>query len=117
MAGGLEPTEEIEGSLAVHLYDDDGTRNEIRCTSYPEAIELVKQKRDAYTVVDIVGADGEVVFTSADMNIEDWEVEWKQAKRRLSVDIEPRDCPYDNVACFADDLCVQCKIDKVQTNY
>jgi hypothetical protein len=114
MTDGLEPTEEYDGSLTVALYDDDGTRAEIRCTSYPEAIEVVKRKRDAYTVVDIVGADGEVVFTSADMDIEDWEVEWKQAKRRFSVDVEPRDCPYDNVACFADDLCVQCKIDKVQ---
>lgn len=41
----------------------------------------------------------------------------EHAKRRLSLDVEEYDCPYDNVACFADDLCVQCEIDNVQNQY
>jgi hypothetical protein len=69
------------------------------------------------TVSTIVARDGEVVFDSAEMNIDDWETEWQHAKRRLSVDIEEHECSYDNVACVADDLCVKCKIDKVQTQH
>lgn len=51
------------------------------------------------------------------MRIEEWAVEWEHAKRRLSVDVEEYDCPYDNIACVADDLCVQCKMDKVQNDF
>lgn len=51
------------------------------------------------------------------MDIHDWEVEWKKEKRRLSVNVEAHDCPYDDRACFSDDLCVKCKMDKVQDQY
>ncbi|QLD89116.1 hypothetical protein HWV07_08765 [Natronomonas salina] len=114
MANGLDPTEEYDGSIIVRTFDDDGSREREKCASFKEAIETVKELRHSHDVVEIVDKDNEAVFNSVDMNIEDWEVEWKHAKRRLSVDVEERECPYDNVACFADDLCVQCKIDKVQ---
>ena len=117
MANGLDPTEEYDGSITVRTFDDDGSRDQEKCSSFKEAIEKVKSVRGSHEVVEIVDKDDEVVFDSVDMDIEDWEVEWKHAKRRLSVDVEERDCPYDNVACFADDLCVQCKIDKVQSQY
>lgn len=117
MANGLDPTEEYDGSITVRTFDDDGTRKQEKCATFKEAIETVKTKRGSHDVLEIVDKDDEVVFDSVDMDIEDWEVEWKHAKRRLSVDVEERECPYENVACFADDLCVQCKINKVQSQY
>jgi len=51
------------------------------------------------------------------MDIDDWETELKHAKRRLSVDVEEYDWPYENVACFAANLCVQCKMVNVQNQY
>lgn len=114
MADGLDPTEEYDGSIRVRLLDDDTGTDVIQCASYYEAIDVVKEHQHAVTAVKIIDRDDNVVFTSADMRIENWEAEWEHAKRQLSVDVEEYDCPYDNVACFADDLCVQCKMDKVQ---
>lgn len=116
MSGGLEPTEEYDGTITVRTFDDDGNRGEIDCPSYEVAIDVVKQEVRTATVVEIVDSDGVVVFDSVEMNIEEWAVEWKNAKRRLSIDAESRECPYDNVACFAEDLCVECQIDEVQSN-
>lgn len=117
MTDGLNPTEEYDGSVTVRLLDDEAGTEEIRCSSYEKAITAVKENRHSVTVAKIVDQDGDVVFTSSDMNIEDWEAEWKRAKRQLSVDVEEHDCPYDDVSCFSDDLCVQCKMDKVQEEY
>jgi hypothetical protein len=114
MTGGLDPTEEYDGTVTVRVLDDSGTRDKISCSSYEEAIGVVKRKAGSATVIETLDRNGEAVFDSADMDIEDWEIEWKHAKRRLSVDVEERECPYDNVACFADDLCVECKIDAVK---
>ncbi|MFP8958083.1 hypothetical protein ACLI4Y_15280 [Natrialbaceae archaeon A-CW3] len=117
MSGGLEPTEKYDGSIRVRLLDDTAGTEEVRCSSYHDAIDIVKEHQFAVTVAKIIDRDGDVVFTSADMRIEDWAVEWKHAKRSLSVTVEDYDCPYDNIACFADDLCVKCKIDKVQAQF
>ena len=117
MAGGLDPTEEVDGSITVRLLDDSTESKQIRCSSYPDAIDVIKEHQYSVTVAKIVDRDDDVVFTSAEMNIEDWEVEWEHAKRRLSVDVEAYDCPYDSVACFADDRCVQCEMDDVQNQY
>ncbi len=68
-------------------------------------------------MVKIENRDDDIVFNSEEMDIEAWEIEWKNAKRRLSVDIPDHDCPYDEISCFADDLCTQCQIDKVQDQY
>ncbi len=116
MANGLDPTETYDGSITVYLADDSGDRDRIKCPSYEEAISVVKNHRST-TVITIVDRDGDTVFDSADMDIDDWETRWEQQKRRLSVDVEEYDCPYESVACFADDLCVQCKMDKVQNQY
>ena len=117
MTHGLEPTEEYDGSITVRLLDDESGTETRRCASYEEAIDLVKETQHAVTVAKIVDRDGAVVFTSAEMDIEDWETVWEREKRRLSVEVEEYDCPYDNIACFADDLCVQCQIDEVQEQY
>lgn len=109
-----EPVEEYDGTIAVHVLTDGRAKREITCSSFEEAIDVVKERQHAATVVKIEDRDGDVVFTSATMDIEDWEAEWNHAKRQLSVDVEEWDCPYDNMACFADDLCVQCKMDEVQ---
>lgn len=117
MTAGLDPTEEYDGSITVRLLDDHAGTEQINCSSYDEAIEIVKENQYSVTVAKIVDRDNNVVFTSADMEIEDWESVWRQERRRQNVTVEEYDCPYDSVSCFADDLCVQCKIDKVQNQY
>lgn len=114
MSGGLESTEEYDGRLTVLLLHDQSENEEIRCSSYEHAIEVVKEKQHAVTVAKIVDRDGDVVFSSADMDIDVWESIWRNEKRRLAVDVEEHDCPYESISCFADDLCVQCQMDKVQ---
>ncbi|OIB58092.1 hypothetical protein [Natrialba sp. SSL1] len=117
MTGGLEPTEEYDGSITVRLLDDAAGTKEHRCGSYEDAITVVKANQYDVTVAKIEDRDGNIVFTSADMDIDDWESVWRQEKRSQSVHVEAYDCPYDSVSCFADDLCVQCKIDRVQDQY
>ena len=117
MSDGLEPTEEYDGTITVHLLDDSGDHERIRCSSYENAIDLVKHRQSDATVVKIEDRDDEIVFTSAEMDIRDWEREWKHAKRRLAANLEERACPYDSPSCFADDLCVRCQMDTVQENY
>ncbi|ELY96128.1 hypothetical protein C482_16168 [Natrialba chahannaoensis JCM 10990] len=117
MTGGLEPTEAYDGSITVRLLDDTARAEEHGCGSYEEAIAVVKANQHDVTVAKIEDRDENVVFTSADMDIEDWERIWRQEKRRQSVHVEAYDCTYDSVSCFADDLCVQCEIDRVQDQY
>ncbi|WP_027119243.1 hypothetical protein [Natronorubrum tibetense] len=117
MTHGLEPTEEYDGSITVRLLDDDAETEEIDCASYERAIELVRERQHSVTVAKIVDRDGAVVFTSAEMDIDDWESVWQREKRSLSVHVEAYDCPYDDISCFADDLCVQCQIDNVRDQY
>ena len=69
------------------------------------------------TTAKIINREQEVVFSSADMDIDVWESNWKNEKRRQSVNVEERDCPYENISCFFDDLCVQCKMDKLQDEF
>lgn len=111
MMDPMEPTEKYDGGITVHVLGDDGERERVRCRSYEDAIETTREEQPSATVVKIEDRDGEIVFTSAEMDIDDWETEWRHARRRLDVEVEQRECPYDNVACFADDLCVQCKMD------
>ncbi|MFC4541425.1 hypothetical protein ACFO5R_05735 [Halosolutus amylolyticus] len=117
MTSGLDPTESYDGRITVLVLEDEGRRERIRCSSYEAAIETAKEAAPSATAVKIVDRDDEVVFTSAEMDIDDWASEWRHAKRRLSVDVEAYDCPYDSVGCFADDRCVQCQIDRVQEQY
>lgn len=117
MSDSLEPTEDYDGAILVRLLDDSEGEERHQCSSYEEAIGIVKKNVDSVAAAKIVSRDGQVVFTSMEMDIEDWEKEWKHAKRSLSVDVEEHDCPYDSVGCVADDLCVQCKMDKVQNSY
>ncbi|MXV64552.1 hypothetical protein GS429_21245 [Natronorubrum sp. JWXQ-INN-674] len=114
MTRGLEPTEEYDGSITVRLLTDESRTEELSCSSYEDAIELVKRHRESVTVAKIVARDDAVVFTSAEMAIDDWEQAWKREKRRLSVHVEPHDCPHDSISCFADDLCLDCQIDAVR---
>jgi hypothetical protein len=114
MVRGHEPTEAYDGSIVVRTFDDDAGRERTDWDSFAEAIDHVKAVRHSVDVVEMLHPDGDVVFDSHEMDIDDWEREWTHAKRRQAVDVEERDCPYDSVACFADDLCVQCKIDTVQ---
>ncbi|WP_254837849.1 hypothetical protein [Natronomonas marina] len=114
MTRGLEPTESYDGSITVHVLNDKRDDVKIQCASYQEAIRTVKQHRDGATATKIADRDGRIVFTSAEMKLEEWVAEWERAKRSLSVDVEAHECPYDNVACVADDLCVKCQMDVVR---
>lgn len=110
------PTERTGRPVSVILLTDDG-RERIEHATYREAIETIKTVGERPTVAKLETEDGEIVFRSDEMDIEDWENEWKRAKRRLSVDVEERECPYENVGCISDDLCVQCQMDSVQDQY
>lgn len=112
-----EPAETIETDIAVVLLSDEAGRERIQCGSYRAAIDTVKRELSESTTAKIESRDDEIVFTSAEMDVEDWENEWERAKRRQSVDVEEYDCPYDSVGCVADDLCVQCKMDRLQGQY
>jgi len=113
----LEPAESYDGRIIVHLLDDSGTEKRISCSSYERAIAVVKRKQHVVRAAKIVDRDDEVVFSSTDMDINVWEQVWKNEKRRLSVNVETYECPYDSLPCFADDLCVQCQIDTVQNRH
>lgn len=113
----MDPTESYDGRITVYLLRDTQKNKEIPCSSFREAITVVKEKRDSATVMKIADRDDEVVFSSDIVDIETWEKVWKNEKRRLSVEVEEYNCPYDSISCFADDLCVQCKMDKLQDEY
>ena len=66
MSNDSEPTESYDGSLTVRLLDDDEGREDVRCSSYNKAIEVVKDNRYSTTVVKIIDKDGDVVFDSLD---------------------------------------------------
>lgn len=110
------PTERTGRPVSVILLRDSG-RQRIEHATYTEAIETIKTESGAETVAKLEAEDGEIVFRSDEMNIEDWANEWKRAKRRLSVDVEERECPYENVGCIADDLCIQCQMDTVEEQH
>lgn len=114
MTNGLETTEEYDGSITVHILRDKATTERVSCSSYEDAIATVKEETPSATATKIESRDGEIVFSSTEMDIDDWEGEWTRAKRRLSVDVDTYECPYDSVGCVADDLCVRCKMDKAQ---
>lgn len=108
-----EPTETTRRPVTVILLHEGGDHERIEHGSYRAAIDSVKANESEAAVAKIEAADGEIVFRSDEVDIEDWENEWKRAKRRLAVDVEEHDCPYDSVGCLADDLCVQCQMDRV----
>ena len=93
MTDPMDPTETYDGRIMVHLLRDSQDNQEIPCSSFREAISVVKDKRHLATVSKIVDRDDEVVFSSADVDIEAWERVWKNEKRRLSVTVEEYDCP------------------------
>ena len=97
------------------LLDTDHKRCD--CQSYEEAISVVKEQLTSGAVAKIEDREGEIVFTSEEMSIDSWETEWRNQKRRLSVEMEEHVCPYSNVGCVFDDLCVQCKMDTVQDSF
>jgi hypothetical protein len=113
MGHGLEPTETTDNAITVVTVGEHA-RDRTPCDSYEAAIATVRARVESGVVAKIEARDGDIVFTSAEMAIDDWEVVWRQQKRRLAVDTPDHECPYDGVSCVFDDLCVQCKMDKVQ---
>ncbi|NIC00956.1 hypothetical protein [Halobacterium sp. R2-5] len=117
MARGHEPSEESERAVTVILLYDEAENERVRHASYEAAVGTVKERAESATVAKIESKDGEIVFRSDEMAIQEWANEWTRAKRRLSVDIDEWKCPYDSAGCIADDLCTQCKLDKIQDSY
>ena len=117
MTDPMDPTESYHGRIMVHLLRDTEDNEETPFSSFTEAIAVIKQKRASASVSKIVDPNEDVVFSSADVDIETWERVWTNEKRRLSVTVEEYECPYDSISCFADDLCVECKMDKLQNQY
>ncbi|MFB6068559.1 MAG: hypothetical protein ABEJ90_01370 [Halobacterium sp.] len=117
MTRGRSPTEAYDGRITVHLLFDRAENEAVRCSSYEGAIDVVRRRGSEAAVAKIVDRDDDVVFRSDEMDIDVWESVWRTEKRRLDADVEERDCPYDSVSCFADDLCVQCQIDEVRDQY
>src|SRR6056297_2924368 len=103
MGDGLEPTETSNGTITVRLLDDTAGTRQIQCSSFTEAIDKVRVHEQTVTAVKIIDRDDDVVFTSREMDIDDWVVQWDHAKRRLGVDVAEHHCPYDTISCFADD--------------
>lgn len=112
----LEPTESIDNEITVLVLESPG-QERLPCSSFSEAIATVKRKTKPGRVLKIEDQDEEIVLNSELMDIEDCENEWNVAKRRLGVDMEEHDCQYNNAGCVADDLCPQCKMDKIQRQY
>ncbi len=73
MTDPMDPNESYDGRTRVHLLRDAGENEVIPCSSFTEAIEVVKEKRSYATVTKIVDRDDDVVFSSADVDIETWE--------------------------------------------
>ncbi|KAB1185417.1 MULTISPECIES: hypothetical protein [Haloferax] len=117
MTDGLRPTESYDGRITVALLDDSDGRTEIPCSSYTDAIEVVKEHRYDVTAAKIIDRDDDVVFTSAEMDIDVWESIWKHEKQSMSATVEAYNCPYDSISCFADDRCVQCQMDEIQSRW
>lgn len=109
------PTEAYDKSITV-IEIDRTSIERTDVTSFDEAISTVKARSNQDTVLKIEDQDEEVVFTSEEMEISDWERVWRQEKRRLSVETEVRECPYDTVGCGADDLCLECQLDEAQSS-
>ena len=114
MIRGLEPSEEYDGGVTVRILRDKASNQAIRCSSYEEAIDAVRRNDGSAVTTKIEDRDGELVFRSHEMDIDEWEAEWEKQRRRLSFDLEAHECPHDNVACVADDLCVNCEMDRIQ---
>ena len=75
MSDGLEATEEYDGRITVRLLHDEDGKEQIKCPSYKRAIRIVKDNQYSVLAAKIIDRDGDVVFTSADMDIDDWEAE------------------------------------------
>jgi len=116
MTNGLEPTEEYDGRVTVHVLREDGGRERVRCRSYEAAVETVREEVAPGTVAKIEDRDGDVVFTSAEMDIDAWETEWRHARHRLSADgdADVEECAYGNDGCVPDAPCVQCRMDAMR---
>ena len=68
----MEPTERYDGVVTVRTFADNGCRGWIRCRSYEDAMDAAREARTSNEVVEIVDSDGDLVFNSAEMKLEDW---------------------------------------------
>jgi hypothetical protein len=110
------PTESTD-PITVVVLEEGGGRNRIDCGSYEQAIDRTREEMSPKNAVKIESRDGEIMYSSRRMNLDEWEKHWRREKKRAFVEGDERECPYGNTACFDHDLCVQCKINKVQEGY
>ena len=110
------PTESTN-PITVVVLEEGGGRDRIDCSSYEQAIDKTRERLSQRNVVKIESRDSEIVYSSQKMNLDEWEKHWRMEKKRAFVEGDDRECPYGNTVCFDHNLCVQCKIDKVQKGY
>lgn len=92
-----------------------------RVDSISTAVEEVKSARSSAPTPDctkIIGPEGDVLFsTDRHVDIETWERQYEHAFRTLGVDDQRRDCPFNNPACYDNDLCLQCQLEQARTGH
>ena len=110
MVRGTGAAETSDGRPTVAILRDEGPSDRQKCSSYSDAIAVVRAKQATATAVKIIDRDGDIVFTTATMEIDEWERIWREEMSRTHTEIPINDCPYDDIACVGDDLCGQCEI-------
>jgi hypothetical protein len=85
-------------------------------SNYDDAIEIAAVHLDRGTVscVKIKSRDGEIVFNSNEHDLDRWEREFRMAKRRMEHGDTEYICPHDISQCEPDNLCVRCRIEKLE---
>ncbi|GAA0667358.1 hypothetical protein ACFQDG_17600 [Natronoarchaeum mannanilyticum] len=103
---------EAGGITVLTLYE---TRRESeRVASIEDAIDRIENSRSPDAVCEkIVTRDDTVVYDSTrNGSIEDWAAEWRLERKRLSASEDVRACPHESPGCTAEDLCLQCTMDR-----
>lgn len=93
----------------------DHDRKRLQADSIEDAIEKVKDATGRAVCTKIILPNDDIVYSSRRHgDIEDWAAEYRREKKRLSASREARDCPFDNLGCYEDSLCLDCKLEKAQ---
>jgi hypothetical protein len=110
----MEPTETTQTSIIVeYIYTHNYDRN--RVNSISNAIDEIKSKPNTPPHTTKILVDDEVLyFSKRHGEIERWEKEWERQKRKMSLSENTHDCPHGEDACFKNDLCIECKMDKAK---
>ncbi|HMB50277.1 MAG TPA: hypothetical protein VKM69_06400 [Natronoarchaeum rubrum] len=108
-----DPALREEGGVTVlALYETRRERE--RVASIEDAVELIADSEPSDAVCrKIVTRDDTVVYDSTrNGSIENWAAEWRLERERLSASEDVHACPHESPGCTAEDLCLQCAMDR-----